>query len=222
MERNLKHCPQDSRRTAYLSLVRSTLEYSSIVWDPYLQKDTDKLEKVQRRAARFITGNYTSRDQGCVSQMLAELNLPPLQDRRKANRLTFFFKVVEGLVPAMQSHDFLTPVRGKRLIKSKQYTDCVTSNIIDKQSTNNSKCFNLSGIRRGSGVERRSSDSEPHTNVVRVRASPAPKYFLSGDALIWPYVCGLAVAGRIRWFHRHIPGCRDMSWLSSTSRQPCA
>ena len=44
-------------------------------------------------------------------------------------------------MPAMQSHDFLTPVRGKRLIKSKQYTDCVTSNIIDKQSTNNSKCF---------------------------------------------------------------------------------
>ena len=30
----------------YLSLVRSTLEYSSIVWDPYLQKDIDKKEKV--------------------------------------------------------------------------------------------------------------------------------------------------------------------------------
>ena len=71
--------------------------------------------------------------------MLAELNLPPLQDRRKANRLTFFFNVVE--VPATQSNDFLTPVRGKRLSKSKHYTDCVTSNIIDKQSTNNSKCF---------------------------------------------------------------------------------
>ena len=114
LKRKLKHCPQDSRRTAYLSLVRSTLEY--IVWDPYLQKDIDKLEKVQRQAARFITGNYISREQGCVSQMLAELNLPPLQDRRKANRLTFFFKVVEGLVPAMQSNDFLTPIRGKHHI----------------------------------------------------------------------------------------------------------
>ena len=116
LERNLKHCPQDSRRTAYLSLVRSTLEYSYIVWDPYLPKDIDKLEKVQGQAARFITGNYISGEQGCVSQMLAELNLPPLQDRRKANRLTFFFKVVEGLVPAMQSHDFLTPIWGKRHI----------------------------------------------------------------------------------------------------------
>ena len=52
LKRNLKHCPQDSRRTAYLSLVRYTLEYSSIVWDPYLQKDTDKMEEVQLRAAR--------------------------------------------------------------------------------------------------------------------------------------------------------------------------
>ena len=44
--------------------------------------------------------------------------------------------------------------------------------------------------------------------------------FTLDGALIWPNVCGLAVAGRIRWFHRHIPGCRDMSWLSSTSGSP--
>ena len=43
-------------------------------------------------------------------------------------------------MPAMQSHYFLTHVRGKHFIKSKQYTDCVTSSIIDKQSTNNSDC----------------------------------------------------------------------------------
>ena len=67
-------------------------------------------------------------------------------------------------------------------------------------------CLN-EGIRRGSGVERLSSGSESHTNVVRVRASPALKYFLSVGALICPYVCGLAVAGRIQWFHRHILGC---------------
>ena len=72
-KRNLKHCPQDSRGTAYLSLVRSTLECNSIVWDPYLKKNIDKLEKEQRQAARFIIGNFMSRDQGCVSQILAEL-----------------------------------------------------------------------------------------------------------------------------------------------------
>ena len=68
-----------------------------------------------------------SRDEGCVCQMLARLSLPPLKERKRANRLIFFFKVVEGLVPAMQSHNFLTPVRGKRLVKAKQYTDCITN-----------------------------------------------------------------------------------------------
>jgi len=36
LKRNLKHCPTSCRNTAYLSLVRSALEYSSILWDPHL------------------------------------------------------------------------------------------------------------------------------------------------------------------------------------------
>ena len=141
LKRNLKHCPQECRMTAYLSLIRSTLEYSSVIWDPHLQKDIDKLEKIQRQAARFISSDYSSRDHGCITQMLTELRLPPLQDRRKANRLMFFYKVVEGLVPAQQCHDYLTPVLGECQIKSKHFTDCISKNIIDRQSTNNSKCF---------------------------------------------------------------------------------
>ena len=125
----------------YLALIRSSLEYSSVVWDPHLQKDIEKLEKIQRQAARFITGDYSSRDQGCVTRMLKDLAIPLLQDRRKANRLVFFYKVVEGQVPALTCHDYLTQIRNKRQIKSKQFTDCITQNIIDKQSTNNSKCF---------------------------------------------------------------------------------
>ena len=54
--------------TACISIVGSTLEYISVIWYPYLQKDIDKLEKVQRQAARFISGDYTSRDHGCVTQ----------------------------------------------------------------------------------------------------------------------------------------------------------
>ena len=49
--RNLKACPPKLRETAYFSLVRSSLEYSSAVWDPFRQKDIDKLEKIQRAAA---------------------------------------------------------------------------------------------------------------------------------------------------------------------------
>ena len=143
LRRNLKHCPKLCRKSVYFSLVRSTLEYSSIIWDPYLQKDTAQIEKVQRQAARFITGDYTTREAGCITNMLKDQNLPPLQDRRKANRLVFFYKVVEGLVPALPCYDYLTTVRAnKRRVKARTFSDYNSDNIVEKQTINNYKCFN--------------------------------------------------------------------------------
>ena len=54
LRRNLKSCPQDCRKSAYLSLVRSVLDYGSIIWDPYLSREIEKLERVQRQAARLL------------------------------------------------------------------------------------------------------------------------------------------------------------------------
>ena len=34
LKRNLKHCPKSCKKTAYLAHVRSTLEYSAVVWTP--------------------------------------------------------------------------------------------------------------------------------------------------------------------------------------------
>ena len=44
-------------------------------------------------------------------------------------------------MPALQSHDHLTSILGKRQIKSNEFTDRVSKNTVEKQSTNNSKCF---------------------------------------------------------------------------------
>jgi hypothetical protein len=38
--------------------VRSLFDYLSTVWDPHLQQDIDRIENVQRRAARFIYSDY--------------------------------------------------------------------------------------------------------------------------------------------------------------------
>ena len=69
------------------------------MWDPYLKQDIERLERVQRQAARFITGDYRTREEGCVTSMLQSLELSSLENRRSTNRLIFMHKVVEGLVP---------------------------------------------------------------------------------------------------------------------------
>ena len=58
LRRNLKRCPSKLKEIAYFSMVRSLLEYSCPVWDPYRQGDIDKLNKIQVAATRFVTNNY--------------------------------------------------------------------------------------------------------------------------------------------------------------------
>jgi hypothetical protein len=139
--RNLKNCPISSRKTAYMALVLSVLEYGSIVWDPYLTRDIVKLERIQRNGARFITGDYKSRHEGAATNMLKYLDLPTLQDRRTNAKLVFLYKVFEGLVPAIDHDTLIKPNRPKRQIRSVIFADCVAQNIIDRPVTNNTRSF---------------------------------------------------------------------------------
>ena len=60
VNRNLKHCPRHCKEVAYFTLVRSTVEYGSAVY-PHIKKDTDdKLEKINRQAARMMTNDFAS------------------------------------------------------------------------------------------------------------------------------------------------------------------
>jgi len=144
LRRNLGNCPPECRRLAYISLIRSTLEYGATVWDPYLQKDIDRLERIQRQAARFVKKDYKSRDKGCVSRMLQDLKLPPLQERRRQQRLTTFYKIAEGHTAALPPEKYLTHAdKSRRKIKPKTLAGCVTKNIIAKYAINNSKGYKI-------------------------------------------------------------------------------
>ena len=93
---NLKACPPKLRETAYFCLVRSSLEYSSAVWNPFRQKDIDKLGKIQRAAARFVTQNY--RQTASVTSLIHNLGWTDLKTGRKNSRLLFMFKISNELV----------------------------------------------------------------------------------------------------------------------------
>ena len=96
LRRKLKACPPKLRETAYFSLVRSSSEYSSAVWDPFRQKDIDKFEKIQRAAARFVTQNY--RQTASVTSLIQNLGWTDLKTRRKNSRLLCMLKILNELV----------------------------------------------------------------------------------------------------------------------------
>ena len=64
--------PQEVKEAAYKVLVRLVLDYGSSVWDPASVVLQEKLESVQKRAARFVTGNCnyeTERMTGILGQL---------------------------------------------------------------------------------------------------------------------------------------------------------
>ena len=105
IRRNLSKCSKEVKSTAYLSLVHPILEYSSSVWDPYLLTDIQSIEKVQRRAARWVSSDYNTFSS--VTSMLNNLQWPTLSNRQKFARLSTFYKIIHHLSMPPLPHYFL-------------------------------------------------------------------------------------------------------------------
>ena len=95
LRRNLHSCPQEVKEAAYKGLVRPVLDYGSSVWDPPGVVLQEELESVQKRAARFVTGNYDY-ETGSMTGILGQLKWESLKKRRKDNRLILLYKGLKG------------------------------------------------------------------------------------------------------------------------------
>ena len=76
----------------YTSLVRPHLEYASQVWDPFMVKDIQKLESVQKFALRMCYKSWGS----TYSENLQLSTLPELSFRRKYLSLCYFYNLING------------------------------------------------------------------------------------------------------------------------------
>ena len=89
-----KNMDSQSLFQLYLTLVRPHTEYASQVWNPYLQRDIQQLERVQKFALRMCSKRW---DLG-YEELLNLFNIPNLEDRRKYLNLCTMYKIVHDHV----------------------------------------------------------------------------------------------------------------------------
>jgi len=112
VHRNTRSCPMKVKALAYKTFVRPQLEYASSVWAPHTQSNIDRIEAVQRRAARSTVNDWSRPTnqpalisapprtvvKGSASSILEYLGWESLEERRLRSRVTMMYRIVHELV----------------------------------------------------------------------------------------------------------------------------
>ena len=83
--------PVNLKKQLYLTLVKSHVSYCCQLWRPFMVKDIQSIEKIQRRATKYILSDYTSD----YKSRLLSLNLLPLMYWLDLQDLVFFIKCLK-------------------------------------------------------------------------------------------------------------------------------
>ena len=96
VKRTLKPCTPEVKERSYKALIRPLLEYASAAWNPHTNRDTETIEKVQRRAARFVAHDY--RRSTNSQDLVNKLGWDSLESRRLLAQATLFYKIKNKLI----------------------------------------------------------------------------------------------------------------------------
>ena len=90
LQRNFSRSHCKTKELLYKAYARPIPEYGGSVWDPYTQCNINRLESVQRRAARFCTGTFSREER--VTPLLQNLKWEPLRERRAKTKMIIWYK----------------------------------------------------------------------------------------------------------------------------------
>ena len=105
LRRNLRSASTETKTNAYITMIRSNLEYCASTWYPHQKKYEQNIELVQRRASRFILDIY--HNTSSVTSMLDELSWETLKSRRIKIQLTNLYKIQHDLID-VEASKYLT------------------------------------------------------------------------------------------------------------------
>ena len=111
IRRNIRTLSKATKTLAYQTLVRPSLEYASCVWAPHLKHLREAIEKIQRRAVRYVCGIYEQK--APITDTQTELGWDTLEQRRLKSVVTMGYKIVNNLV-AVPSTQLKPNTRGTR------------------------------------------------------------------------------------------------------------
>ena len=85
-----------SLETIYIVFIRPLLEYGDVIWDKCTQYEKRELDKIQNEAARIATG---ATKLVSLDTPYSEIRWETLEQSRKNDRLTLFYKMRYSLAP---------------------------------------------------------------------------------------------------------------------------
>ena len=115
IRRQFQNLDKASFLILYKGFIRPHLEYAVQAWSPYLKKDIEHLEKVQRKATKLVQGLASM----SYEKRLEALKLTSLEKRRLRGDLIEVFKLVTGkenidCTRLLQLDDSVYDTRGHR------------------------------------------------------------------------------------------------------------
>ena len=164
IRRNITYKEKSLIVPLYKAIVRPHLEYCIQAWSPYLRKDIDMLEKIQRRATKLIPG---LRDL-TYEERLKECGLTTLETRRLRGDQIEVFKILNGY-ENIDSNLFFQ-IKESKITRGHNFT------LVKKQSRLDVRKFSFS--QRTINVWNKLSEECVHASSVNMFKNRIDKYLV--------------------------------------------